>query len=90
VPSGSYRDVSLPSSRRIHTPQGSGPSPLGQPLSNPGSGAREAKRREEWRGNIMLILAIALLVGVATFVVVRERVEEERAPSTPKTEEGRP
>ncbi len=37
-----------------------------------------ARRANEWKGNVALILAIALLVGVATFVMVRERVEEER------------
>jgi hypothetical protein len=36
------------------------------------------RRANEWKGNVALILAIALLVGVATFVMVRERVEEER------------
>jgi serine/threonine-protein kinase len=38
----------------------------------------EPPRRSEWKGNVALILAIATLVGVATFVMVRERVEEER------------
>ncbi len=46
-----------------------------QPAS---SGSRQARKRKEWRGNLILILAIATLVGVATFVVVRERVEEQR------------
>ena len=79
VPSGSYRDLSLPSSRRVLLAEGSQPrSSLSPGLPQPGSAARELKKREEWRGNLVLILAIALLVGVATFVVVRERVEEER------------
>jgi serine/threonine protein kinase len=38
----------------------------------------EHARRSEWKGNVALILAIATLVGVATFVMVRERVEEQR------------
>ncbi len=38
-----------------------------------------ARREKEWKGNVALILAIALLVGVATFVLVKERVEDERA-----------
>jgi serine/threonine-protein kinase len=38
----------------------------------------EHPRRSEWRGNLALILAIATLVGVATFVMVRERVEDAR------------
>jgi serine/threonine-protein kinase len=46
--------------------------------SNPPSVApRESRQRDEWRGNVLLILAIALLVGVATFVLVREKIEEE-------------
>jgi hypothetical protein len=49
------------------------------PLSANSSVSRmEAARRGEWKGNVALILAIATLVGVATFVMVRERVEEER------------
>jgi hypothetical protein len=35
--------------------------------------------REEWRGNVLLILAILALVSVATLVVVRERAEDTRA-----------
>jgi serine/threonine-protein kinase len=30
----------------------------------------------EWRGNLLLMLAIALLVGVATFVLVREKLAD--------------
>jgi serine/threonine protein kinase len=41
-----------------------------------------SRRANEWKGNVALILAIALLVGVATFVMVKERVEEGRAQST--------
>jgi eukaryotic-like serine/threonine-protein kinase len=44
----------------------------------PTSSQRNEARRSEWKGNVALILAIATLVGVATFVMVRERVEEER------------
>jgi serine/threonine protein kinase len=51
----------------------------------------EQTRRSEWKGNVALILAIATLVGVATFVMVRERVEEARLhpgrrPSTANTD----
>lgn len=94
VPSGSYRDVSLPSSRRViladgsSAPRSSLAPALGQQSQQPSSTAREAKRKSELRGNLILILAIALLVGVATFVVVRERVEEERSPH-PKTDEAK-
>jgi serine/threonine protein kinase len=44
-----------------------------------------ARRANEWKGNVALILAIALLVGVATFVMVKERVEEGRAQPVPAT-----
>jgi serine/threonine-protein kinase len=35
-----------------------------------------AARGGQWRGNLVLVAAIALLVGVATFVLVRERIAE--------------
>lgn len=80
VPSGSYRDVSLPSSRRVVLADAGSSRVLGT-APQPSSSSREATRqRAEWRGNLLLIMAIALLVGVATFVVVRERIEEERKP----------
>ena len=83
--SGSYRDVSVPSSRRVllaaDRPQRAGYSAA--PAAAPSSASRQTRKKNEWRGNMVLILAIAMLVGVATFVVVRERVEEQRrtAPS---------
>jgi serine/threonine-protein kinase len=41
------------------------------------------RRRRETRGNVLLILAIALLVGIATFVLIREkRATEEKPPAT--------
>lgn len=89
VPSGSYRDVSLPSSRRVILADGGSSRVLGS-APQPSSSSREATRqRAEWRGNLLLIMAIALLVGVATFVVVRERIEEERKPQNPNGEERR-
>jgi serine/threonine-protein kinase len=83
VPSGSYRDVSRPSSRRVVLADaGSSRGVLGGGPT-PGSSSSQAKRqRDEWRGNLLLIMAIALLVGVATFVVVRERIDEERRQNT--------
>jgi serine/threonine protein kinase len=41
----------------------------------------------EWRGNVVLFVAIALLVGLATFVLVRERLADERTapPSSAET-----
>jgi hypothetical protein len=48
------------------------------PFSTTASRSEHPPKRSEWKGNVALILAIATLVGVATFVMVRERVEEER------------
>jgi serine/threonine-protein kinase len=87
-PSGSYSG-SLPARSTSYSgalPSRSwraGGAPSGQlPPSDDGprssSVARMEVRRSEWKGNVALILAIATLVGVATFVMVRERVEEER------------
>jgi hypothetical protein len=77
VPSGSFS--AIPLSSRDGSPSSQRPSVLRADYP-PGSisGSRHAKS-VQWRGNIGLILAIALLVGVATFVMVREKVEETRA-----------
>jgi serine/threonine protein kinase len=75
VPSGSYRDLSAAdtaSSRRMLR------SELPKPILT--TGAVRTKQAQEWKGNVMLILAIALLVGIATFVVVREKLEDQRNP----------
>jgi serine/threonine protein kinase len=75
VPSGSYNGMHVqgaPSSRRVDWREG-GPASLSVSLP------RDSARRE-WRGNMVLILAIAALVGVATFVMVREKVEESNNP----------
>ncbi len=80
VPSGSYSQLSSlgpangpPSSARMAASPGRSDYPLG-PVTGPGG----ARGRKQWKGNAALILAIALLVGVATFVMVREKVEESR------------
>ncbi len=78
VPSGSFSAIPLssrdgsPSSQRLQMSRGDFP---------PSSSTSQSRRagRVQWRGNFALILAIALLVGVATFVMVREKVEETRA-----------
>jgi serine/threonine-protein kinase len=49
-----------------------------------------AARDPQWRGNLVLVVAIALLVGVATFVLMRERIAErpqlqQEAPSSAET-----
>jgi serine/threonine protein kinase len=51
-------------------------SPLSSPaLTEPS--ATPAGPFSEWRGNFMLLIAIALLVGLATFVMARERLADE-------------
>ncbi|HZU81962.1 MAG TPA: serine/threonine-protein kinase [Polyangiaceae bacterium] len=56
--------------------------PAGPPSSSstrgaPALGAPDASTRAgQWRGNVLLMLAISALVGVATFVLVRERLGE--------------
>ncbi len=76
VPSGSFSGLPLSaregtSSQRTGISRTDIPSPSSVTLGRP--------RSAQWRGNLGLILAIALLVGVATFVMVREKVEESRA-----------
>ena len=69
----SATEVSAPSSHRM-------------PASNAARAAKgspalasiDERKRREWRGNVLLVLLIALLVGIATFVLVREKVAEER------------
>jgi serine/threonine-protein kinase len=53
-------------------------------LSNAPASAQGEARPGEWRGNALLILAIAVLMGVASFVMVRERLSEpaRHAPAT--------
>jgi serine/threonine-protein kinase len=83
-PSGSYSGAApIRSSRQLPTSN----SRIDIRGVSPASSSRsEHARRNEWKGNVALILAIAALVGVATFVMVRERVEEERLhPQGPPT-----
>jgi serine/threonine-protein kinase len=81
VPSQSVAGAPAPSmnaaaddGNRIEAPASS--SGLSEPLS-PALPAPDAPARE-WRGNLVLVLAIALLAGLATFVLVRERLAETR------------
>ncbi len=72
VPSQSVQDLSrhAPSSRRISF------SPPARQSDHPA--ARKEPVRSEWKGNLFLIVAIALLLGLATFVVFREKALDER------------
>lgn len=79
IPSQSLMDVNNPpSSRALRAAQPFGADPSTGVLGGSFTAARAKGRRNEWRGNAALILAIAALVGVATFVVVREKIEEDR------------
>ena len=64
-----------PSSRRMS----STPAPRDPLLKSGTTASLEERKRREWRGNFVLIVAIALLVGIATFVLIRERVTEDQA-----------
>ena len=80
VPSGSYRELPMGT-------QASSRSVAALPVSDIGGTTSAAsarkKRQKEWRGNVALILAIAFLVGVATFVMVREKRSDEAPPPPP-------
>jgi hypothetical protein len=56
-----------------------------RPVQPPSSSGMRGVRAElaaspgtlrEWRGNFLLVIAIAFLVGLATFVMVKERLAE--------------
>lgn len=87
-PSGPYSAPPVSRSSR-QLPASNSRIELGKPLFSTVTKS-DHPRASEWKGNVALILAIAALVGVATFVMVRERVEDERlhnsAPSTPAVE----
>ena len=46
------------------------------PRATAGDGGTERKAGQ-WQGNVLLLVAIGLLVGVATFVMVRERLADQ-------------
>ena len=50
---------------------------------NPGAAA--AGRPSEWRGNLLLVVAIALLAALATYVLVRERLSDRPPPASGTT-----
>jgi serine/threonine protein kinase len=77
TPSMSASEMSTggaPSSRKISLRSSFRPDPLGAAPSK----RRPPRKHAEWRGNLILVLAIASLVGVATYVMVREKMEESR------------
>jgi serine/threonine protein kinase len=77
VPSQSLGEIpqmTPPSSRRVPSA-----SQAQMPKSGPLSiTSQRLQRKRETRGNFMLVLAIALLVGTATFVLVREKMNDAR------------
>ena len=74
VPSGSYRALAPSSSRRIAFTSDAPTAPTSTPPPRP--------EPTQVRGNLFLLFAIATLVGVATFVVVRERKNAAERPPT--------
>lgn len=76
IPSSSFRQVRFgapPSTNQL--PSSTTRSVGSMPAPDPKSGSSR-----EWRGNLMLIVAIASLVGLATYVMARERMQETDAP----------
>ena len=77
VPSGSFS--AIPLSTRDGAPSSQRPAHSRADFPPSSTASMKQDRSAQWRGNMALILAIALLVGIATFVMVREKVEEARA-----------
>lgn len=73
VPSGSYRGLS-PSMVSALSGRYTAVEAMRPSLTT----ARR-RRRSQWRGNVALVLAILILVGIATFVMVREKMADERS-----------
>jgi hypothetical protein len=61
----------------------SAPAPLAAPARQTAAPAKEGR---EWVGNLLLVMAIAALVGLATFVLVRERLGDSTRHHAPSTE----
>jgi serine/threonine protein kinase len=59
------------------------PAPLGGGVRQSSAPAQQTR---EWVGNLLLVMAIALLVGLATFVLVRERLTDSPRHHTPASE----
>lgn len=72
VPSQSYVGVPIALPAPMVLPSASPPAPKERTETQPSP----ATARGEWRGNLALMLAIALLAGLATFVLVRERLND--------------
>ena len=94
VPSGSYSQIPALNTSNNGPPSsvrpGTGNVRSDYPPMGPLTGHGAARGRKQWKGNAALILAIALLVGVATFVMVREKVEESREQDRKAVPEGTP
>lgn len=83
-PNPSQSKINIPmapaSTSRVHAaptgerePSGAGRLPQGVV---PGRPRPPGRTRGEWRGNLVLVFAIAALVGVATFVLVKEKLSD--------------
>jgi len=80
VPSGGYVEGPQPPASTLRF--------QAKPARAMPSATARALREKEWRGNIALVFAFAALVGIATFVLIREKREDARereknAPAAP-------
>ena len=50
--------------------------PIGPTPANAEANETDASTEEQWRGNVLLVVAIAVLVGVASFVMFREKLAD--------------
>ncbi len=77
VPSGVLADSSggPPSTFR--------PPPFRSPSGSPSS--QREKGASQWKGNVTLVVLIAILLAVAAYVMFREKSEEHTPPSTPSS-----
>jgi serine/threonine protein kinase len=80
VPSLSMVGVPLLAASAVSVPS---PPLLSGPPAHPPAPAQHAR---EWVGNLLLVMAIALLVGLATFVLVRERLTDSTRHRPPASE----
>jgi serine/threonine-protein kinase len=75
VPSGSYSGLPIgPTSNLRSVP--------GRDYFHASTYSGMRTTADQWRGNLLLILAIALLVGVATYVMVREKMQDAHPAET--------
>ena len=77
VPSGSYAQLAIAEGSSRALPA------LVPDVGGVSLNTHVTRQKKEWRGNVILVLAIALLVGIATFVLVSEKREDAAEPAAP-------